>query len=574
MKKHAFFDSIYTSFLIRLLLLTFIPIALVGIILSYNSYQDRQNRKFEPNQQVNASVVHNIHTNMEYTSATTQALLSNNTFTAFLKNNFSIEKDYTTYNTTIQSYVDATIQANAHSDTFIYVKNNTIPMSMDVFYHLSDIENVDVIADFLASDAIECWLCRQNFKDISNPYLFPVENRFIYLRKAYDYKKSFLGILAFSIPESSFLSFDAQNKGTVLSSGHQRIINLSGEDLDADTLSSICAMQTAQAQFGSYLTAKETTENFPFSIITVTKYTNYGQLLILFLLLLICFAFISIILSLRSIKQIVAQMHNCLTAMDTSISNNYSTRIPVTGKNEISNICQRINLLLNQASDLAEQNIRKETSNKENRLIALQHQINPHFIYNTMEVFSSKMKLYGHYDESDAMVAFANIFRYNISTNDALVTLREELGQVRNYFDIQKLRYPLLSLEEELDPALFFALLPKFTLQPIIENAITHGISSASQTLAITISARKEKDMLFISIKDNGHGMLPKELDTLQKKLSSTENITTDGHSVGLKNVNTRLILYFGNSARLSIDSRYQEYTTVSFCIPYRHITP
>ncbi len=569
MKKHLIFDSIYTKFLIQLLLLTFIPIALAGIILSYNSYQDSQNRKYELNNQVNASVIHNIHTNIQYTSRTTQSLLSNNTFTSFLKSNFSMDEDYHTYTSSIQSYVKATIQSNSDTDTFIYVKNNAIPMSMDIFYHLSDIENMDVIADFLASDDIECWLCRQDFSDTSNPYLFPTEDRFIYLRKAYDYKKSFLGILAFSIPESSFLSFDAQNESTVLSSGHNRIINLSGETLDADTISALCAMDTPHTRLNSYLAAKETPQNFPFSIITVTKYTSYGQLLILFLLLLICFAFISIILCLRNIKQIVAQMHNCLTAMDNSISNNYSTRIPITGKNEISNICQRINLLLNQAADLSEQNIRKETSNKENRLIALQHQINPHFIYNTMEVFSSKMKLYGHYEESDAMVAFANIFRYNVSTNDALVTLREELGQIRNYLDIQKLRYPHIIFEENIEPAMTFGLLPKFTFQPIIENAIAHGMTSGDEHLLLTVTAKKEKDMLFIYLKDNGCGMSKEQLDALRKQLLSTEKITTDGHSVGLKNVNTRLILYFGNASRLKIESRPKEYTTISFCIPF-----
>lgn len=568
-KANSFFDSIYTRFFIQLLLLTFIPIVLAGFIFSYSTYQQEKDRRYELNNRVNASVINNINTNVEFTSRITQSLLSSNELTSFLKNPYTMEADYENYIASIQSYVEATIQSDSRSDILIYMENSTIPMSMDVFYHLSDIADVDTIAEFLDSDEIDCWLCSSDFTNTSNPYLFPVNDRFIYLRKAYDYKKSFLGLISFSIPENYFLSFDIQNEGTVITEGHSRIINLSGDTLSETVLSSILAKDASRFQINSYLAAKESPKNFPFTIITVTKRTNYEQLLVFFLLTLICFACISLILCLRNLKKLVSQMEECLTAMDTSIHNNYATRIPVKGNNEISHICERINLLLNRASSLLEQNVRKETSNKETRLIALQHQINPHFIYNTMEVFSSKMKLYGHYEESDAMVAFANIFRYNISTNDALVTLQEEIRQVRSYLNIQKLRYPNVTLEEETDPELYFALVPKFTFQPMIENAISHGMPPKKQSLTLTITARKEKDSLYISLQDNGNGMLPRQLDALQKSLLSSEQISTDGHSVGLKNVNTRLILYFGNASCLKIESTYGAYTRISFSIPY-----
>lgn len=569
LKTLSLFDSIYTKFFVQLVLLTFIPIALISILFSFNMYQGEKDRRYELNNQVNTSVVNNINVNLEFTSRITQSLLSSNELNTFLKNPYSVEADYDNYIASIQSYVKAAIQSDSRSDIFIYMENSSIPMSMDVFYHLDDIRHVAAISDFLDSDAIDLWLCGDDFSDTSDPYLFPVSDRFIYLRKAYDYKKSFLGLLVFSISEKYFLSFDAQEEGTLISKGHSRIINLSGDTLDDAFLSDMLAKNETCFQLDSYLAAKETLPNFPFTIITVTKRTNYGQLLLLFVFILVSFACFSLILCLRNLKKLVSQMDDCLTAMDISIHNNYTTRIPVKGNNEISHICERINLLLNQAALLSEQNIRKETSNKETRLIALQHQINPHFIYNTMEVFSSKMKLYGHYEESDAMVAFANIFRYNISTNDALVTVAEELRQMHNYLNIQKLRYTNISLIEDIDPALQFALIPKFTFQPIIENAISHGLTSKEQPLTLTVSASVTDDFLSVSILDNGIGMLPRQLENLKKTLASTEEISTDGHSVGLKNINTRLILYFGESSHLTIESRHEKYTKVSFRIPY-----
>ncbi|MBO5373569.1 MAG: histidine kinase [Lachnospiraceae bacterium] len=569
MKKHAFFDSIYTKFMFQLILLIFTPLALVGIIFSYVSHQNTQNQRYAFNDNVNASMINNINAHLESVAQITQSLLSSSELTSFLKNTYDITTDYNNYISSIQNYVEATINANSRSDLFIYMENSSIPMSMDVFFHLSDIKEVSTIQDFLESDFIDCWLCESDFTDISNPYLFPVNDRFIYLRKAYDFKKSFLGILVFSIPESYVLSFDVTGESTVMADGHTRIINLSGETLSQKELDKILSMNTSYAKFGSLLAAQENPKNFPFTIITVTKNTDYSQLILGFLLLLICFAFLCILLCLKNLRQLMKQMHQCLSAMDTSISNNYKTRIPVIGNNEITDISHRINDLLNQAEYLAQQNIKKETSNKETRLIALQHQINPHFIYNTMEVFSSKMKIYGHYDESDAMVAFANIFRYNISTNDALVRIHEELRQSHNYMDIQKLRYPEIRLQADIPIELSFALIPKFTFQPIIENAISHGLKNAKQELLVHIQIEKQGDFLTISIKDNGCGMLPKQLDTLMKSLSSPENIATNGRSVGLKNVHSRLVLYFGESAGLRIESRHESYTIVSFKIPF-----
>ena len=573
MKTHSFWDSIYIKLLLELLVLAFIPIVLIISVFFYLNQQNNAKTKYGLNDRVTNSIIANINNNTEFTSRTTQSLLSSNELISFLNNNYSMETDYYNYTTSIQSYIQATINADPRSAIYIYMDNPTIPMSMDVFYHLSDISVETPIAKFLNSSLVEQWFCEADFANISNPYLFPTEKCFIYLRKAYDFRKNFLGVIAFSIPEKYFLSFENEEDEMVISSDRFRIINLSGAPLSEDTLSTIQSTGQSHAQMDGFLVALSQPEDFPVSIITVTKNSNYGQLIGIFLLLLGLFAILSIFLCLRSLQQMERQMNACLTAMDKSISNNYKTRIPVSGNNEISHICRRINLLLTQAAELSRQNILKETSNKESRLIALQHQINPHFIYNTMEVFSSKMKLYGHYEESDCLVAFANIFRYNISTNDALVEVHVELEQLRNYLRIQKLRYPLISFESNIPDRLMTALLPKFTLQPIIENAISHGISDNSHALFITVTVRQKGERLLFCLKDNGTGIPPEKLSALNDILHNTghtSDIASNGHSVGLKNVNTRLELYFGQESRLSIASTPGLETCVSFEIPYQ----
>lgn len=571
MKTRLFKDSIYTKFLLQLLLLALIPITLVIVILFYIINRDNAASKYELNASVTDSIITNINNNMDFTTRTTQSLLSSNDLISFLNNQYSMKKDYTNYISSIQSYVQATINADLRSNIYIYMDNSSIPMSMDVFYHLSDISSEAPIADFIKTNKVEQWFRESDFSGISNPYLFSTKNCFVYVRKAYDFRKNFLGLIVFSIPEKYFLPYKTDDKSTVFAKDDTRTVNLTGDILPEKLLSAIQTSKKSLSQIDDFLITCESLQNFPITIITVTKASNNRYYLATFLAGLGFFTLLAIFLCLRNLRQIVLQMNNCLTAMDHSINNNYRTRIPVFGNNEISHICQRINLLLTQAAELSQQNALKEASNKENRLIALQHQINPHFIYNTMEVFSSKMKLYGHYEESDCLVAFANIFRYNISTDDALVETEQELRQLHNYLRIQKLRYPLLAFQSNIPETLYHALIPKFTLQPIIENAISHGIVDSRQSLAIMIKVQKEEDTLLFTIKDNGAGISAEKIATINAFLHSgtpSSSVSSDGHSVGLKNVNIRLELYFGKESRLTLTSIPGTETCVSFYIP------
>lgn len=571
MKTHSFWDSIYIRFLLQLLLLAFIPITLVIAIFFYINKRDNADTKYQLNTSVTDSIIANINNNLESTTRTTQSLLSSSDLISFLNNQYSMEKDYKNYISSIQNYVQATINADPRSDIYIYMDNSSIPMGMDVFYHLSDISSEPPIADFINTNETERWFCESDFSTISNPYLFSTKDCFVYVRKAYDFRKNFLGLIVFSIPEKYFLSYQTEEESTVYAKGYNRTINLTGDTLSAKILTSIQDSKKSASQIDNYLVTWKNLKNFPITIITVSKTSNNLHFLAIFLTGLVFFALLAIFLCLRNLRLLVLQMNHCLSAMDDSINNNYTIRVPVSGNDEIANICKRINLLLTQAAELSRQNALKEASNKESRLIALQHQINPHFIYNTMEVFSSKMKLYGHYEESDCLVAFANIFRYNISTDDALIEIQKELGQLQNYLRIQKLRYPLLNFQNNMQEEIYQTLIPKFTFQPIIENAISHGITDSRHTLNITATAKKEQNSLLIMFKDDGVGIPADKLLQLNAALHSDSPspvILSDGHSVGLKNVNARLELYFGKESRLTITSIPGKETCVFFSIP------
>jgi LytS/YehU family sensor histidine kinase len=214
---------------------------------------------------------------------------------------------------------------------------------------------------------------------------------------------------------------------------------------------------------------------------------------------------------------------------------------------------------------------KQELVNKDVQLSALQHQINPHFIYNTMEVFSSKMELYGHYAESEAMSSFASIFRSNINIKTSYSTVREELAHIRDYINIQRLAYANLNLLAEIPDELLSCKIIRFVFQPIVENCIIHGSRSKSDALTIVISAERKAQTISFCISDNGLGMESGQVTRLNeifKGKAGEESARGRDSSIGLSNINARLKLFYNDKSRLKVNSIPNEGTSVSFTVP------
>ncbi len=176
------------------------------------------------------------------------------------------------------------------------------------------------------------------------------------------------------------------------------------------------------------------------------------------------------------------------------------------------------------------------------------------------------------------MVAFANIFRYNISTNNEFVLVSEELKQVINYIEIQRLRYPILELSIKVPMEINQKSIPRFIFQPLIENSITHGINRKDFPLTITIEAicDNTKNEITFYVKDNGLGMNESEQEELNHRLiNSAINpiLQSSGKSIGLSNLNVRLALKYGSDYHVSIKSTPDIETIISFRIPLLAVT-
>ncbi len=212
----------------------------------------------------------------------------------------------------------------------------------------------------------------------------------------------------------------------------------------------------------------------------------------------------------------------------------------------------------------------------EAELHALQNQINPHFLYNTLEMIRSSALRQGNQDVAEMVESLALQFRYCINNQGELGTLQQELDHVHNYLLIQRYRFGnRIRYDERLpedDPLLMNCKLPILTLQPIIENALIHGITPKVEGGCITLRVRRSAMRLYISVEDDGIGIPEAELKAMRQRLQDDLPVPQNGsrHSSGIamSNVNRRIHLYFGKNYGVQVTSTLGVGTNVTLVLP------
>ena len=212
-----------------------------------------------------------------------------------------------------------------------------------------------------------------------------------------------------------------------------------------------------------------------------------------------------------------------------------------------------------------------EENRRQAQYKALQNQINPHFLYNTLEAIRSEALIGGLESVAEMSESLAKFFRYTISNTDDFVTVADEIRNVRDYMRIQSYRFgdrmtlslPIMENQEVLSLGI-----PKLILQPIVENAIIHGLEEKKEGGSIEISSSMSGTMVEIRIKDNGVGISPDDLIEMNRNLSSFSSSQRSHGGIAIYNVNNRLHLLFGGEAGLAYYSIKGIGTTAMIRIP------
>lgn len=295
----------------------------------------------------------------------------------------------------------------------------------------------------------------------------------------------------------------------------------------------------------------------------VTKTFAVFSTLIFIVYLLLCYRFI--LLPIKETMAVYKQFAKADVWEDM-----FRLRYPISKQSEA--VIKRMKTIFNKDKLLS-------ISKKEAQYLALQNQINPHFLYNTLEGIRSEAIICGLDSVAEMTEALATFFRYTISHPENLVSLEDELENIENYFYIQQFRFgDRLALKIEYDKGLDLARsdildlkLPKLTLQPLVENAIYHGIERKIGKGHIIIKVTLTDERLIIKVSDDGIGMSKERLQSINTKLKGLSLEGREESSKGgiaLINVNDRIKLLFGEDYGLYLYSQKGAGTDIEISLP------
>ncbi|WP_410999434.1 sensor histidine kinase [Paenibacillus sp. TH7-28] len=238
-------------------------------------------------------------------------------------------------------------------------------------------------------------------------------------------------------------------------------------------------------------------------------------------------------------------------------------RVNVKYNDEIGLLGSQFNRMIARVKDLIHEVAETEKSKQKADMLALQNQINPHFIYNTLESIRMLAELNDDDRVAELTYLLGLLLRYSITRNaDEHVTVGQEIDHVRNYLLLLQLRFPdKFNFRVEI-PEHFYPLpIVKLVFQPIVENAVFHGLEKREGSGTITIRAWNELGDAIFTVQDDGIGMTEERLDSLNHSLTDGK---TDKFGIGLRNVRERIRLHYGADSRLTVSSRPGEGTTVT----------
>lgn len=297
---------------------------------------------------------------------------------------------------------------------------------------------------------------------------------------------------------------------------------------------------------------------------------NFYVFAMVAILLLVTFLVNSIV------KHMLRQFYVIMDGIREIQTGNLDVRIAEGGNDEMGELSSQLNKMLDRIQKLMEENINREVLVKNSEIRALQNQINAHFIYNVLESIKMMAEINEEYEISDAITSLGKLLRYSMKWVSRNVLLRDELEYIKNYMVLINLRFDYdIYLSTNLPEELLDQEIPKMSLQPIVENAILHGIEEMAEDTNIYIKGVIEGDVCYIQVTDAGVGMSEEELENLRNKIKgSVEVAGGKGHGIGLKNVQDRINMAFGEDYGLEIDSKQGCYTKITMRLPRKNKKP
>ena len=465
--------------------------------------------------------------------------------------------------------------------TFYSADNNAV---LSTLRNLKDAEIISDSDMYLASENIKtaCQSAMYNQSYIKSIYISPLD---VYPMFGGNYECFFVSHLIRDADR------DFQHLGMIVVEYSPEMFDLSKETALSD-ITNITLTNTANQSI-LYTNMKEnhpkiipTKENStvepvfqtPFELSVTIDYASLKEeysntLLLLILLAALCLLCI-FSLTMRIARDFITpieKLSSCMVRQQmihVKLPERYENR-----KDEIGILYRQYDKMMAEINDFIKTEYKNKLIILDTQMKALEARINSHFLFNTLESINSMAELAEQEQISIMSMSLGHMFRYAIKTDSELVTIEDELNHVRDYMIIQRIRCDdKFRFVENVPEELYGQKILKLIFQPVVENSLIHGLEYGNCGDEISLSARVSQDMLLIVISDNGKGISQDRLTKLRGRLQEETTFTELGHrekeSIGLKNIQSRVELYYGKGYGLSINSVEREGTKIEIRVP------
>lgn len=378
----------------------------------------------------------------------------------------------------------------------------------------------------------------------------------------------FYGVPSTGLPDNTQLLI-LDESGALYDIYGQRQYSLTPEQLE-DTRNHPSVMKKLALDKETYLMNAASVPQVGISVVSLQRLGDFSAQLdnsrtksiALFLL----FFGVGIIIVIYILLRLTKPLYALVRSMSRVGSGNFSTKVEVRGKDEVALLGSHFNKMVTQLEELVHHVAEEQRHKEEAHFQALQAQINPHFLFNTLNSIKLMAMLSGtNRNVSDMITALGKLMEFSMKQNTLFVTLRQELEYLELYMSLQKIRYhDDITVSVQVPEALLDCTVLKFTLQPLVENSIIHG---SQLPLHIRIEAECIDQYVLIHIIDNGKGLSEETMQVISNQLLQ-DHVKTSG--IGLLNVDRRIKIHFGQQCGLLLSQPGEGGLQVTVRIPYR----
>lgn len=334
----------------------------------------------------------------------------------------------------------------------------------------------------------------------------------------------------------------------------------------------------------NYLVIEDTTEQLGMKINTVIPRSkmllrvSFIQRVTLLLVIILIVVIISV--SILFSKRMLRLIKKLQKSMECLEGGNYELIMDSAGNDEIGSLVKSYNHMVGKMEKLIEEVYQAGVRQKNAQYLALCTQINPHFLFNTLESIRIKAILNGDDTVADMVKLLAKMFRTVLDSDKKNYKVRDEMENIRSYIQLQNIRFDhVITLTESIDPQIYHAKFMAILFQPVVENCFKYGSKESGIPIEIWITGQltEEKKMVF-TIQDDGKGMSPERLEAVRQGLYVAQDVEiqkekgveeSDSHRIGLRNIAERLRLRYGSDGELRIVSSDEQGTVVEIRVPY-----